>query len=89
MSTSQTTLENTITQRLTLYFSLFQKLAYVLRPLPNRVAILSEGEAKWLANPAVRMPPAGDQVKIAQFFAECDEICGSSLRDPHKYVLRS
>jgi hypothetical protein len=78
--------QRSITEQLAHYAVVFQKLVYVLRVLPNRRAILTEAQAQWQTNPAVQTPPAGDTIKIAEFFAACDEICSSQPTDPHEYV---
>ena len=87
MATSATTLCQYIIERLVRYSVLFQKSAYVVQVIPNRMELLTEAIQQWETGPTAYLPPTGDEVKRAEFIAICDEICDSQPTNPMEYVF--
>jgi hypothetical protein len=79
-----------LSQKLAGYYVLYQTCSDRLRPLgPTRAtALYNDAYKKWQSDPSNPLfePPRNDELKRAQYFAKCDEICSEEPSGMEEYV---
>jgi hypothetical protein len=80
--------EERLTQLLTDYYVLAEQMSEKVRYLGDNDNIYKAAVAKWKQG-SIRIPPADDERKRAEYFRQCNEICSQEPEGPEQCVITS
>ena len=80
--------EERLTQLLTDHYVQAEEMSAKVRQLSNKIDLYNAAAAKWKEE-GLRIPPADDEKKRAEFFNKCNEIRSQEPKGPEECVITS
>lgn len=80
--------EERLTQLLADYYVQAEQMSEKVRHLGNNDDIHKAAVAKWERG-SIRLPPANDEKKRAEYFRQCNGICSKGPKGPEEWVITS